>query len=531
MDDQKRQSGARTPGLANPTNPAAAEAEIPFVIVTRPTQAEIVPVELIGIAVDYDPAAVCSRPGSSNRNDDVDEVVNAESNGTNPSEVTTITELARPQASEFGWFSATPPSTSPALTTSRVKLDTNLSVPHRTRTINLVLDGDLSIADSDDSLQPPTVRRGPTIRHDRLQHSETMASTRMAMDPMDQQRRSFEYRMAIRKGQVAITYSSLFLLFSLVTFGCFATTEILHLVGVIPDLEQQIGIIAGAILSGIATIIAAFLIPYTVKKHRKNRESSEDAAPNSWIELQHREKPLPPLPSLEKNAADDKDPKVIALRNKFVQDTDRLWGYLWTVEELLLQAHGGDRDAIPECMVVHDILAQAGPQSTTTGVVAESSSTPLRLRDRFSPIRIFSNSNGRSERNEPDPEAAPQALNIVKKPTPKHAAQDSISKDVLVATTDSAEAAIPRSETTTSILAELCDAVTEHYSPLNRVLTGEANTSRRSSRDQSPAAGNNSIGQRRWSHRGYANLEDVPETEADPYDTENYRRKGKGRAE
>lgn len=64
MDDQKRSSGGTT-GLASPTiKPVAAETKIPLVIVSQPTQASILPAELIGIAVDYDPGTTTTNPGA-----------------------------------------------------------------------------------------------------------------------------------------------------------------------------------------------------------------------------------------------------------------------------------------------------------------------------------------------------------------------------------------------------------------------------------------------------------------------------------
>lgn len=447
------------------------------------------------------------------------------------------------EASPLKWLSATPPVASPVLAPASPKAGNDLWVPQprAPRIVNLVFNK-REDPDADNfslgSLKPLSIRRGPVLRHDRLQHSETMASTRRAMDPLDEEHQAARDQMRIRRGQVAIIYSYLFLLLSSIAFACLATTEFLFQAGTIPVLTSGVEIVVGIVLSGSGIVGAIYLILWTTKKHRRIRENPIGSTRNSWIELHHREhKPLPPLPSAEKNAADENNRKVRAAFEKFIKDTNLLRRYLYGLEEIILRANGGDRNVHPDFTVVHDILALAQPQSTTTGRAADTESTPIRRRSKLSPSHMFSNVIHNNHRDsDPDGTVTPKASSSGKKVIAKHAqhaSKDPIPNATLLKNDSAqAEASVPQSATYENILAELCDGVTATtpHRPPSGVIAADS-TSRRSSRDQSDIASISGGSQRRWSRRGYANLDEVAEPSADPYNSENYRRKGKGRAD
>ncbi|KAM7201612.1 hypothetical protein V8F20_004840 [Naviculisporaceae sp. PSN 640] len=527
MDDQKRSSGG-TRGLASPTiKPVAAEAKIPLVIVSQPSQASVVPAEMIGIAVDYDPGTTITNPearhtsvvtnGPEEANDepifrlaesDDEETGAGDGDVTSGRTVLSVVgknvDESEAKPRDWKWLSATPPAASSSLAPANTKAGTNL-------------------------LQPPSVRRGPVLRHDRLQHSETMASTRRVMDPMDEEHQAARYKMQIRMGQVAIVYSYIALLLSSIAFFCLATVEVLFLAGTIPVLDGETGIVVGLVLAAISMIVSVGLIIWTTKKHHKVRENPVDNNRNSWIELQHRQnKPLPPRPSSQKNLADEYDPKVQACREKFVEDKDRLFSYLYGLEKIVDH---------PDFKVCHDILALARSQPTTTDSATDTEGTPTRRHSKLSPSRMFSGAT-HNDRLDSGREATvtPKASSSGKKIFTKHAhaSKNSISNATLLKNDSAgAEVSVPNSTTNEDILSELCDGVTAATShrPLSSVIAADISTSRRSSRDQSDIASISGGSQKRWSRRGYANLDEVAEPTADPYSSENYRRKGKGRAD
>lgn len=351
--------------------------------------------------------------------------------------------------------------------------------------------GNTSAVDlSSGTITAPTtaIRRGPRIRHDRLQRSETMATTQQAMfGPDEEALTADQLRAQDRLRHVYILLSTILTSASitlLVTCSVVLSLFEKHIVEDNQDLVADKGaLIACIAMGGMGTIVGFILVCLAYLKHAGPRKTATQDDGNSWIEMAHRNKPLPRVPGLLAENPNPKqgwdDPKINAAWNKIYQDKDGLRTYVEALEMRYARLLAAQDDGKPPAPPKKD-----GPVGTRD-LTAEAMTTGRATRDA---------NNGRVEHRANVPSPLAQVTNsrdstatdgarvvdntkVSTRSSYNHAAKGSISGQALIRRDSDAETVtsgsadtvgheLRRSGSEASILTVLCDAVQQPYSPL-----------------------------------------------------------------
>ena len=162
-----------------------------------------------------------------------------------------------------------------------------------------------------------------------------------------------------------------------------------HIVDDNQDLATDKGALVACIAMGaIGTIVGLTLVGLAYFKHLGHRNATAPAEDNSWIEMIHRNKPLPRVPGLLAENPNPKDgwndPKVNAAWDKFYQDKEGLRTYVEALEmrcaRLAAGQDGPSGDSPAPPVPAKDVSAKA-PATTadrpvpTRDLIAEATTT------------------------------------------------------------------------------------------------------------------------------------------------------------
>jgi len=375
--------------------------------------------------------------------------------------------------------------------------------------------GNTSAVDLSSAAPTMTIRRGPRIRHDRLLRSETMATTQRAMfGPDEEALTADQLRAQDRRSHVFILLSTILTSASitlLVTCSVVLSLFEKHIVDDNQDLVADKGVLIACIAMGaVGTVVGFTLAGLAYFKHAGHRKSAADDDGNSWIEMNHRNKPLPRVPGLLAENPNPKagwnDPKVNTAWDKFYQDKDGLRSYVEALEmrcaRLTAAQDGGSGETSARPMQTRDVSVQAATtdrpvrtrdliaEAIATGRVSRNNNGAVGHRTNVpSPlVRVTNSRDSTSTMSSADEvgNADNTKVRSSVRGSYMHAAKGSVSGQALIRRTSDAETdtiapadivghdGLRRSGSEASILTVLCDAVTQPYSPLGERIDAAA---------------------------------------------------------
>ncbi len=203
----------------------------------------------------------------------------------------------------------------------------------------------------------------------------------------------------------------------------------------IADGHPRAGLVAWAVVSSVLVVTFGGLLAVTFLRYRKtNKDLISD---ETWIEMSVRSRALPSRPN---NGEGKQDTGATEAWRKFAQDYEQLRCYVELLEGRIGVLEEGQQNANPQNEV------------SNGEVMGAEIRTPGNVDGNI--IQTNSHNGGGDETPKPKAASLDGSLSRRQLLRPE-SSQGSDSND-----------AIPRSDTKTSILTELCEAVTEGYSPL-----------------------------------------------------------------
>ncbi|SPQ26662.1 2d1b3f80-7407-4450-a725-beb46c7f2aba [Thermothielavioides terrestris] len=291
----------------------------------------------------------------------------------------------------------------------------------------------------DDVPDLESIRRGPRVRHSRLPPSPSMAADAGWNVP----RSTRELWGALDRLRRLMLISAILLELSILSLVSSVTAA------VVEHAEQGhvgLGLVAWAAVSSVFVLILAGLLGIAFLRYR--RMGKDLVSGENWIEMHLRSRPLPPRPQSEER---EQDSGATEAWQKFVQDHEQLRRYVELLESrigVLEEGRLGANQRNNGC----SNSETAGAGSSAAGNLENGKGQP-----------------GIPTHGDNTPKAKKPGL------------MDSLScRQLLQAGDEGAEpepwlcndrnGAILKSDTKTSILTELCAAVTEGYSPLSQQM-------------------------------------------------------------
>jgi hypothetical protein len=221
---------------------------------------------------------------------------------------------------------------------------------------------------------------------------------------------------------------------------------------IVTHIEQgyaDVGLVAWAAVSGALVLTFAGLLGIGFLQHRKM--SKDLVSGENWIEMHLRSRPLPPRPQSEQR---NQDSGATEAWQKFVQDHTQLRRYVEFLESRIGVLEEGRQTTDQQ---------NNGPKADPTGTGDSAASNninneenicaPSQPHDVHGPPKETTVLRGSSSRR--------QLLQPEGSVAESKSWGDCSTKGV-----------IPSSDTKTSILTELCEAVTQGYSPLSEQMRG-----------------------------------------------------------
>lgn len=283
-----------------------------------------------------------------------------------------------------------------------------------------------------------SLRRGPRIRHSRLPPSPSMAVNHAWQLPKSTREM---WSITDRSRNMSII-SAVVLELSILSFVSSVTAMIMS---PMEHGDPATGTVVGTVVSGAFAVAFAVLLWFSLLQYRKT--SKDLVSGETWIEMHRRSRPLPRRPDSEERQQDN---AATQAWKKFAQDHAQLRRYVEYLESRV------------------GILEEGQPTNTdqhndgsSAGATRASSSAIGGAENGIGYGRVDHNGG-----------STPKARNFK--------VGGSLSRRELLPRDDTAaepedwrdgenRAAIPQSDTRTSILTELCAAVTE-YSPLSEQM-------------------------------------------------------------
>ncbi|GAB1316202.1 hypothetical protein MFIFM68171_06412 [Madurella fahalii] len=265
-----------------------------------------------------------------------------------------------------------------------------------------------------------SLRRGPRLRHSRLPPSPSSAATR----PWDLPKSTRELWGIVGRLRGLMIASALLLELSILSFVSSIT--------VVAMMRREhgypgTGVVAWAALSGILVVVLPVSFWLSILQYRKTTKRLLSG--ENWIEMHRRSRPLPPRPISDGEQQQDNSTTEEAWQ-KFAQDHEQLRRYVEFLENRIGVLEEGQQGAHPTIDPGDGVAAGNSNDHEKDNGIANSNPKPKPLKvDR---------SLSRRKLIQPEAEPGPNGAT-----------------------------AIPVSSTKTSILTELCEAVTEGYSPLS----------------------------------------------------------------
>ncbi|KAK4149331.1 hypothetical protein C8A00DRAFT_47037 [Chaetomidium leptoderma] len=289
-----------------------------------------------------------------------------------------------------------------------------------------------------------SLRLGPRLRHGRLPLSPSMAVNAGRSVP----RSTKKLWSALGRSRKMMIISAILLELSILNVVSSITAV------VATHIEQgyaTIGLVAWAAVSSVFVLTFGGLLGVTFLQYRKTNKDLVSG--ESWIEMHLRSRPLPPRPQNEERKQDN---GATEAWQKFVQDHEQLRRYVEFLESRIgvleegrpnaSQRHGGsDADTVRVGdNAPHNVENDIGQPSGGGTSGAAGDNTPrakkLNLAGSLSRRQLLQPEDSVTE---PEPESWQGS---------------------------GGNGAIPKSDTKASILTELCEAVTEGYSPLSEQM-------------------------------------------------------------
>jgi hypothetical protein len=213
-----------------------------------------------------------------------------------------------------------------------------------------------------------------------------------------------------------------------------------------------LGLVAWAAVSGVFVLTFGGLLGIAFLQYRKMTEDLVSG--ESWIEMNLRSRPLPPRPQSEERRQDN---GATEAWQKFVQDHEQLRRYV----EFLESRIGVLEEGRPNAVQQYNDGPHADDSGTGSNAACHNMDSSMLQTPRGG------NTSGDAGDKTPMPK--------------KLSASGSLSRRQLLHPDDAtigpeswqhsdSDGAIPKSDTKTSILTELCEAVTEGYSPLSEQM-------------------------------------------------------------
>jgi hypothetical protein len=218
------------------------------------------------------------------------------------------------------------------------------------------------------------------------------------------------------------------------------------------------GVVAWAVVSGVFVLTFGALLGVTFLQYRKMNKDLVSG--ENWIEMHLRSRPLPPRPQSEDRKQDNGETEAW---QKFVQDHTQLRRYV----EFLESRIGVLEEGRPNIGKQND-----GPDTDMAGV---ASGPTYGAMDNAISQSSSTNADVGGGGGDNTPKA--KKLNVGGSLSRRQLLQseDSVTEPESWQGSDG-NATIPQSDTKASILTELCEAVTEGYSPLSGALPGSPHT-------------------------------------------------------
>ncbi|KAH6842594.1 hypothetical protein B0I37DRAFT_393115 [Chaetomium sp. MPI-CAGE-AT-0009] len=294
-----------------------------------------------------------------------------------------------------------------------------------------------------------SLRLGPRLRHSRLPLSPSMATNAGRSVP----RSTKELWIDLARLRKAMLAAAVFLELSILNLVASVTA-------VTADHIEHgyagIGLVVWAVMSGILVLTFGALLGVTFLQHR--RMNKDLISGENWIEMHLRSRPLPPRPQGEDRKQDS---GATEAWQKFVQDHAQLRRYVEFLESRIGvleegQPNTGEHDDSPNT----DMAGVGG--GPAPGNMENAVGQP-------------SGTNADSGAGDNTPKANKLTVGGSLSRRQLLQSEDSVTEPESWQSSDG-NATIPKSDTKASILTELCEAVTEGYSPLAEMLPGSPQT-------------------------------------------------------
>ncbi|KAK4039517.1 hypothetical protein C8A01DRAFT_47005 [Parachaetomium inaequale] len=212
-----------------------------------------------------------------------------------------------------------------------------------------------------------------------------------------------------------------------------------------------IGLVAWAAVSGVFVLTFGGLLGVTFLQYRKMNKDLVSG--ENWIEMHLRSRPLPPRPQSEDHKQQDNG--ATEAWQKFVQDHEQLRRYVEFLESRIGVLEEGRPNA-----------GQGNDGSDTGAIrVGNNAASSANMENSTGQVRNMDTGDAGDD----TPKA--KKLNVGGSLSRRQLLQpeDSVTEPESWHSCDG-NTAIPQSDTKTSILTELCEAVTEGYSPLSEQM-------------------------------------------------------------
>ena len=286
-----------------------------------------------------------------------------------------------------------------------------------------------------------SIRRGPRLRHSRLPPSPSLPA---AAHGWQVPRSAREIWGIVDRLWNVMLISAIFLEFSILSFVSSITAVIMAHTEHPEGSEPRIGLVAWVAVSSTFVVTFGVLLALSILQYRKT--SKNLVSGENWIEMHRRSRPLPARP--EDGEVRKRDSAVTEAWQKFAQDHEQLRRYVEFLENRVGVLE--EQRAKPQ---------QQGEESKKTGSAQPRSGAGKGAETRA----------GDGDDDNDDGGSTPKAKKLY--------VGGSLSRRKLLQREDTAtesetwhegdpNAVIPKSDTKASILTELCEAVTEGYSPL-----------------------------------------------------------------
>ncbi|KAK4118904.1 hypothetical protein N657DRAFT_582740 [Parathielavia appendiculata] len=326
-----------------------------------------------------------------------------------------------------------------------------------------------------------SLRRGPRLRHTRMPPNPSMAVNAGRGVPGDTKK----LWTSLGRSRRMMLTSAILLESSLLNAVASVTAV------VVIQIEHGyagLGLVAWAALSAAFVVAFGVLLAFAFLQYRKM--NNDVVSGESWIEMHVRSRPLPPPPQGQGQGQGGEHSKqeengATEAWQKFIQDHEQLRRYVEFLESRIGVLEEGRPN--PGQQYYNDESntadeAGAGKNAARGNTVNRISQTPRASTtlaapgddNTSKPKKLVSASGSMSHRQLLQPEDAASG--------PSESWQQGSDSD--------GSGAIPKSDTKVSILTELCEAVTEGYSPLSEHMPrGSSHLSQNLDTHTTPSAG------------------------------------------